>query len=547
MKILAHGFMRTRARQWSAILCGMVTFIAAAGCRAAESPSPARSVSLRVATLTDESTLQPYTYASGYPGWNMLMLVYDTLFVLDLENQPQPWIALGDVVSADGLTHSITLRDDVRWHDGRPLTSADVKFAYEYYRAHYHGRWTLPVRDLVRIDTPDATTVVIVLPAPNPGFTMRLLADVPIIPRHVWEGVSDPKAFTQSIGSGPFKLAASQPGQYYRFAANTDYFAGAPTVNELVMPILHDPSTAFAALESGEVHATTVELAPELVARFAKRDGFAVKRGPGYGTTLLQFNTERPPWNQAAVRQAVALAIDARRLVDTILLGLGTVGNPGWLHPESAMHDPAIVAEYDLGKARALLDGLGYRDRDGDGVREAGSAPMAPVLLVQANNPARLRAAELIATAMKEIGIRVRVRAEEGGSLTDKVWPDFDVSKKRDFDWTMFGWSAPVLVDPLRMVALVDSDVKVGTLNIGGYRSAAADVLSAQLRVTADAAGQLALLRQLEAIIARDRPFVLLWYADLAYAYNPSIYSQWVFQKGQGIFHKRSFLPTQSQ
>lgn len=522
---------------------GAIVATALSACRAPAQPAAPVAVSLRVATVTDENTLQPYSYVSGYPGWNMLMLVYDTLFILDRDNQPRPWVATADTVSADGLTHTLALRADVRWHDGQPFTSADVKFAYEYYRDHFHGRWSLPVRDIVGIETPDAATVVIALSAPNPGFTTRLLADVPIIPRHVWRDVSEPKSFTRSIGSGPFRLTDYQPGQVYRFTANTGYFAGPPGVGELVMPIVNDPATAFAALESGAIHATTIELAPELVSRFAGRAGLETKRGSGYGTTLLQFNTERAPWNEPAVRRAVALAIDTRHLVDTILLGLGTVGNPGWLHPESPVHDPAIVPEYDVASARALLDELGYVDRDGDGVREARGKPMTPVLLVQANHPARLRAAELIAAAVKAIGIRVRVQAEEGGSLTDKVWRDFDVSKGRTFDWTMFGWSAPVLVDPLRMVSLVDSDVAVGTLNIGGYRSAAADAVAARLRVTTDPAGQRDQLRQLEAIIARDRPFVLLWYADLAYAYNPAVYSQWVFQTGQGIFHKLSFLP----
>ncbi|MBL8096404.1 MAG: peptide ABC transporter substrate-binding protein [Anaerolineales bacterium] len=503
----------------------------------------AEPISLRVATITDETTLQPYTYVSGYPGWNMLSLVYDTLFILDTNSQPKPWVATGDQVSADGLVHTLTLRDDVRWHDGQPLTSADVKFAYEFYQANNHGRWTLPVRDIVSIEAPDDTTVIITLPAPDPSFPTRLLADVPIIPRHVWEGVTDPKTFENALGSGPFLLAEYEPEQFYRFTANPDYFAGKPGVAELLMPIIKDPTTVFAALKSGEIHATTRELAPELVAEFKADPTRRVLSGPGYATTLLQFNNERAPWDQAEVRQAVALAIDTRMLVDTVLLGLGTPGNPGWLHPAQPFHDPAIAATYDVERAKTLLDELGYTDTDGDGVREAAGQPMAPVLLVQANNPGRIRAAELIAAAMQEIGIAVTVSAEEGTSLTAKVWPDFDVAKGRDFDWTMFGWSAPVQIDPLRMATLVDSDVRYGTVNIGGYRSAEADALTAQLRVTTDPEAQIELVRKLEATIARDLPFVMLWYADLNYAFDPAVYDGWVFQMGQGVFNKLSFLP----
>lgn len=513
-------------------------------CGAPAAPSPvdaARLTSLRIATIGDERTLQPYSFETGYPGWNMLTLVYDTLFILDADNEPQPWVARSASVDASGLTHTITLRDDARWHDGRPLTSADVKFTFEYYRTHPYGRWTPPVRDIARIETPDPTTVVVRLSVPDPSFRRRLMADVPLLPKHVWESVTDPKTFAGRIGSGIYRLADYRPDQSYRFTANREHFSGTPVVDELVMPVIKDAATAFAALESGEIHATTQELPPELVARFQDRPGFATRRGPGYATTLLQFNAERPPWNQAAVRQAVARAIDTRPFIETLLLGLGTPGSPGWLHPDSALHDPAITPDYDVTAATRLLDQAGFADRDGDGVREANGAPLAPVLLVQANSPSRLRAAELIAAQLKTIGIAVQVRAQEATSLTALVWPDFDVTRGRNFDWTMFGWSPPILVDPLRIVSLVDGDVRYGTNNIGGYRSAEASALAARIRVTLDPGTQRSLVRQLEAVIARDRPFTVLWYPDLVYAYAPSAFDGWVFQKGQGLFHRLSF------
>jgi len=136
------------------------------------------------------------------------------------------------------------------------------------------------------------------------------------------------------------------------------------------------------------------------------------------------------------------------------------------------------------------------------------------------------------------------VQAQEAGSLTDTVWPDFDVTQGRDYDWTMFGWSAPMLVDPLRIVSLVDSDTRYGTNNIGGYHSAEADAIAARLRVTLDAVVQRGLVRRLERVIARDRPFVMLWYPNLTYAHAPEAYDRWVFQKGQGLFNRLSFLRT---
>jgi len=505
-------------------------------------PTP-KPVSLRMAILADESTVQPYTYVRGYPGWNMLTLIYDTLFVMDADNLPKPWVAREDKASADGKVHTITLRNDVKWHDGKPLTSADVKFSFEFYQKNTHSRWTPPVRNMTSIETPNETTVVVTLSAPNPAFAIQLMGDVPIIPKHLWESVTEPKKFENNIGSGPYKLTEYKPEQFYRFVANPDYFAGRPAVDELVMPVIKEAATIFSSLKTGEIQATVRALAPELVKDFQGNPDLKIQRGPGYAATILQFNNERAPWSKKEVRQAVALAIDTQKLVDTVILGYGTLGNPGWLHPASPFHDPAVKGEYSAAKAQALLDGIGYKDTDNDGIREAAGKKMEGTLLVYSNNPTRIRTAELIAAGLKEIGISLKVTALEPASVDAKVWPDFDVAKGRDFDLAMWGWSAPIQVNVVRTGDLVHSDPKMGSINIGAYKNPAADKLAEELFVTTDPDKQKTLVRQLEALIAQELPFVTLFYEDGTYVYRPAAYDKWIYQKGQGIFHKLSFLP----
>jgi len=505
-------------------------------------PAP-KPITLRMAIAGDESTLQPYAYVTGYPGWNMLSLIYDTLFIMDADSLPKPWIATQDKVSADGLVHTLTLRNDVTWHDGKPFTSADVKFSYEFYKKNTHARWTSAVPNFSSIETPNETTVIITLAAPSAGFAIQTLADVPILPKHIWEGVTEPKKFVNNVGSGPYKLAEYKPDQFYRFTANTAYFAGKPAVDELVMPIIKEVATTFSALKAGEIDATIRALPPELVKEMSGSADLKIQRGPGYVTTLLLFNNSRSPWDKKEMRQAVALATDQQKLVETVLLGYGTPGNLGWLHPASPYHDPAIKTEYNVAKAKSLLDGLGYKDSDNDGIREADGKPLEAALLVYSNNPTRVRAAELIAAGLKDIGLNVKVSALERGAVDAKVWPDGDPSKPRDYDMAMWGWSAPVQVNMFRMVTLIHSDPKIGTLNNVGYQNAEADQLGLELSRASDPEKQKALAHQLEAIIARDVPFLVLYYEDGNYAYRPAVYDQWVYQKGQGIFHKLTFLP----
>ena len=201
-------------------------------------------------------------------------------------------------------------------------------------------------------------------------------------------------------------------------------------------------------------------------------------------------------------------------------------------------HPPVIMPDI-----RLSLDGIGYKDTNNDGVREGDGKKLEGTLLVYSNNPTRVRAAELIAAAVKDIGISLKVTALEPNSVDAKVWPDFDVAKGRDFDLSIWGWSAPIQANPVRTAELVHSDPLIGSVNIGAYKSAAADKIAGELVVTVDAEKQKTLVRQLEALIAQDLPFYMLYYADGIYAYRPDAYDKWTFQKGLGPFHKLSFLP----
>lgn len=429
----------------------------------------------------------------------------------------------------------------MKWHDGQPFSGEDVKFSFEYAVQNVHSRWTGPAKNVDKVEV-QGNKLSFTLKQPTPGFPLQPLTDMPIWPRHLWQGVSNPKTFDKTIGTGPYKLAEYQPDQFYRLTANPDYFLGRPPVEELVLPLIKDPSPTFAALKGGEIDATILSVPPESVKEFEGQPTYKIAKGPGFASTLLQFNAERPPFNRRELRQAIDLAIDKQKLVDTILLGQGTVGNPGYLHPASPLHDPAIKAAYDPTKARALLDGLGFQP-GADGVRVAEGKRMEYTLLVQSNLPLRVRAAELIAAALKELGIQLTVKALDSEAVVALVWKDFDVTQPRDYDLAMFGWSAPVMIRPDTLGGLVHSDPAKGSINIGGYRNPEADRLSDELAATVDPAKRQQLIRQQEALIARELPLVTLFYEDGLYVYRPQAYDGWVFQKGQGIFQKLSFLP----
>ncbi|MDA2979390.1 MAG: ABC transporter substrate-binding protein [Actinomycetota bacterium] len=513
--------------------------------------TPAEPVVVRAAITGDEDTINPYTYISGFPGWNLLMMQYDTLMQLDADGVPQPWLA--DTISANGdLTeYTLTIVDNASWHDGTPLTVDDVKFSLDYFIEKATGRFSRDLRGVVAIAVSGDNGIVISLAAPNPAFDLVALADIPIIPRHIWEGIDDPgeRAFdiSTNVGSGPFMMTEYESDQFYRFVSNPDYFRGVPAVDELVVIVFADDAGALAAIRSGEVDVSFERVSPEQIALLDAQDPLDISQGPEFTTQMINFDASKAPFSDVVVRQAMSLAIDSQDIVDTVYLGAATVGSPGWVHPGKPAYNPAVEATFDPAAANALLEGAGYIDTDGDGIREFGGEPMSFDMITNSSDSLRLRIAELTAAMLGDVGIEITVVSVETATWEEAVWPGFDINNGRNYDIAVWGWSAPVQANTIRIADLVNSDPGIGFLNLTGFSNAEVDAISSQLLTEADPATSQQLIGDLQVLLADQVPFVLLAYPDGAYVYNSEVYADWEFIAGQGIVSKVSLLPASAR
>ena len=502
---------------------------------------------LRMGIVGDESTLNPYTYVTGYPGWNMLLLQYDTLYQLDADGVPQPWLVSAAETSDDGLTVTLDLRDDVKWHDGEPLTAHDVKFTVDYFKENPHGRFTRDLRPVESAEVDGDYRVIFTQSAPNPALELGTFADVPILPQHIWSEIENPNEFEfdidVNVGSGPYKLVRYEPDQFYRFEANPDYFAGAPAINELVFVRYADQTGELSAFQASEIDMIVEAVPPEQVGLLGAASDVEIIRGPMFATEMINYDMERAPFNRHEVRQAMALAIDRQDIIDTVYLGTATPGNIGWTHPESVFYNSDVASEYDPDGANAMLDEAGIVDTDGDGIRELEGEPLAVELLAASNRALTIRMAELVREMLLDIGMDVQVMVVEQSTWEEAVWPGFDVNQGRNYDMSMWGWSPPVQANPVRISSLIHSDPAIGTLNLTGYKNETIDALAEELNVTVDPDRQIELFHEIQAIIAEDLPFIILNYPDGVFANRPAVYGDWVFMTGQGPFHKVSFLP----
>lgn len=519
-----------------AVCVGAVPWLYAPAASAAARP-------LRVAIAADENNLTPWTITGlSRRFFDLLNLIYDPLFWSPNDRaNPRPWLAKGYRVSDGGRVWTVSLRPGVEWHDGKPLTAEDVKFTYDYFRQHEDFRFAHHLFMIERVEVRDPLTVVFRLREPWPDFLRIPLADTPIVPRHQWQGVADPAKFADlPVGSGPFRLVEYRRDEYYVLEANPRYFAGAPPVPRLVLPVIKERPAVLLALKSGQIDAASMPVPPEATREFPEGGPVKVLKGTDYLTYAMYFNMVRGPGTQRAFRQAVLAALDLRELRDRVLLGMGEIGRATFVHPSLpwALPDPPPVR--DLARAAALLDQLGYRDTNGDGLREQGGQPLTLKFLIAAVDPLQVRAADLVRNQLRQVGIAVDVQSLDPASLSKRT-SNRDRSDPGAYDLTVFLWPAHLQTDPDGLRWLLHSQVPFGALK-WGYKNGQLDALLDRAARTFDREQRWDLLRQAQRLIREDVPMVVLFYPPALYAFRPEAYDGWRLIPGEGILHKRSFV-----
>lgn len=505
----------------------------------------AQSPGLRIAITRDDKNWTPYTYQTGYPGPQVLALMYDALLWHDKEGKPVPWLASGYSVRPDGRAIDVTLREGVTFQDGRPLTADDVKFTYEYVQQYTHGRFTPEVSSLDTVSTAGALSVTFNLKEPSAAFISTLM-DVPILPKHLWEGIrenypSEKASQGLPVGSGPYKMVEYQPDKVYRFEANPTYFRGRPAVPEITLQVMPELNAQILALRTGEVDLVATNLPAELSREMQGTAGVRVATGSDYTTTLLFLNTTRYPFDQIAVRQAIGFAVDSDDLVRSVLAGSGTAASPGYIHPESPLHDRNLRHEFNLAKANALLDEGGFRQRDEDGTRRsADGRRMEYQILVSSADPVQVRTAEVLGSHLARVGIKASPLALTAAAVSARVGGAGGQSQERDFDLNIRAAGPGIQDDPDRLRIFFETGAPQ---NVGKWSNARFDaVLRAQAQEL-DPARRAALVHQMENLLATERPAVVLYYRSGAYAFRPSAFDGWVYVQGRGILDVLSFVP----
>ncbi len=392
-----------------------------------------------------------------------------------LTNEVEPALAESWESSEEGLTWTFHLRQDVRWHDGEPFTAHDVDFTFSRIiynhdipassRPSFHfrhrdeesGAWE---ETPMRVTALDDYTVQCVLPVPFAPFLRSM--GTSMYPKHILEQYVDDGTFSavwdietdpaEVIGTGPFTIDAYDPGQRVVMQRNPDYWlrddAGntLPYLDEVVhviVPDLEEELARFLAGES-EVHGVLGKELADLEPLQEEGNFTVSKRGPAFGTTFLVFNmnpgtdsdsgdpymdSEKLEWfRNVRFRQAIAHSIDKAAIIDEVQHGLGYSQWSSVSPAAGDFHNPDVRRyEYDLDKAKEILDDLGWKDTNGDEVREdPGGNEIVFSMVTNEGNSVRQAAGDVIHRGLQDIGIGADYRAIGFDELVSQLTGSYD-------------------------------------------------------------------------------------------------------------------------
>jgi peptide/nickel transport system substrate-binding protein len=443
--------------------------------------------------------------------------LFVTLARWDSTLTPRPYFARGWTAGDGGRTLTFHLVPGLAWDDGVPTTAADAAFTLDAARDPATGYPSAAaLQPVTAVRAIDDTTLEVRFAVPQPVLP-DVFCELAIVPRHLLDRVPRAQmrraAFNLApVGNGPFQFVSRRPGQRWVFARNDRFpeaLGGPPDIARLVIAVVDEASTKFAALVSGEVDLAGI--APSMAALAARDPALRVVSYPALFSTGLAFNTTRPPFDDARVRRAVALFVRRGRIIDAALSGYATPAagavppdHPFALPPESLAVDAPRSADDSVRAADALLDAAGWR-RGTDGARTRGGVSFAVELLTVGSGDNAVE--QLIQSDFADRGLRLSIRQMELGAFLTAARA---TGAGKRFDLLLTG--VPGDLSLAYLSAMYESRAAGGALDYSGYHDAGLDTLFARTRSAPTIVGRAAAWRAVQRALDRAMPAVWLYH-----------------------------------
>ncbi|MGZ5129330.1 MAG: ABC transporter substrate-binding protein [Actinomycetota bacterium] len=466
-----------------------------------------------------------------------LLVDFDENLGAEPAGGPDAGLATDIQVSDDGMEFTYTIRDDVVWSDGTPLTAEDVAFTLNLYK---DNNAYLPQNYLTLIDGDvelvDETTVRWRTKEPTGLYSGEFpyMYDY-ILPKHVFEGIEKPKQYENvpQTASGPFMITEFEVGQFVRMERNPEWTGPEPAIDEIVHRTFRNEDALAEALRQGEIDFAYF-LAPNIFNTISAEEGIASMVGSIPSFSEIGMNTGsafqepsgaftphgdgHPALTDPVVRRAIRMAIDSEQLNESVMLGYGIPGSTiiPPVSVQGARWEPTgdeLIA-WDIEGANALLEEAGYVDSDGDGVREMPEGSLEPGRPLEFryypnnNEQTAVDAAPFVSEWLEQIGIRTNVEAIASGRLGDII-------NAGEYDLFSWGWIPDPDPDSALSWFTCDQrppDGKTYGNNDSYYCNPEYDALFDQQRTASDPAERWEIVQEMQRIYYEDSAYAIMWY-----------------------------------
>ena len=493
-------------------------------CEGERNAAPPNGGTLVISTGADPDALVPPLVAL-VSGAQVVDLLYDRLAdigdSLNVVNDAGFTPRLSDkwTWASDSLSIAFHLDPRAKWHDGQPVRSSDVRFTYEATRDSTLGSPNAPlITNIDSVTAPDSATAVFWFHTRTPQQFYDAVYLMPIIPEHVWKGT--PRSAWRAsdlakhpIGTGQFRFVSWTPRSSLELAADTANYHGAPRLSRVIWSVAPDPNTVVTRITSGEADFLE-SLRPENLPVVAKAPTLRTKPYNSLSYVYAAFNL-RDPVNHARphplfsdrnLRRALTMAVNRDAIVRSVYdsLAVPAIGPTVRAYPTT---DPNLKQiPFDLAAANKLLDSLGWRDANGDGVRERAGRPLEFGIVVPSSSAARIRLAVLLQEQLRQAGAKLNVDQVELPAMVERI-------QKRNFDFVIGAWSTQPSPGAVRGSWGTAAARGARGNNYGSYESPAFDAYLDTALTSFDMAKRKAFFTKAYDTIIQDAPAI--WIAEL--------------------------------
>lgn len=422
-------------------------------------------------------------------------LIFDALVHRDEHFNLQPWLAERWEIP-DPLTYIFYLRHDVRFHDGRRLTSADVKWTFDsLINGNIRSAKSTTYRSIDHIETPDDYTVIFKLKEPFATLLWNLSdGAIGIVPYGSTDSLNQ-----HPIGTGPYRFVSMAADTDVRVARNDDYWGAKPKIPKIQFLVVPDPTTRALELRKGSADAAINALTADTVVTLQKNPNLAVQEAPGTIYAYIGLNLRDPILKDVRVRQALAYAIDREPLIHYLWRDMARPAS-SILPPQSWAYNGNVQQyPHDPAKARQLLDAAGYKPG-------AGGVRFHLTMKTSTEESTRLLAA-VLQQQLRDVGIALDIRSFEFATF----YADVIKGSYQMYSLRWIGGNE----DPDIFENVFDSaSFPPKRANRSYYSNPRVDQLILEGRSTVDQEKRKKAYFEIQEIVARDLPYINLWYFD---------------------------------